>query len=234
MRRPLVLWFALAGAGVMLSGPAASLGGAGAVKMRFACYPAQFSGFRAQPATFVDQFSRSVSLVVQVPQAVCAPAPGSSASYLTCYRVTVRRTRFLVRTRRVVDEFTKTPLAVRVSALLTLCAPSARVDAGASSPRGLDFFTCYAAKPSRVIAANGVLVADQFGSSRDAVHTPINFCAPGAKTGSQQIDRTRFLSCYVEESQTKGTTVVVKSAFGYLKAALGPRRQLCTTARLAA
>jgi hypothetical protein len=125
--------------------------------MRFACYPAQFSGFRAQPATFVDEFSRSVSLVVQVPQAVCAPAPGSSASYLTCYRVTVRRTRFLVRTRRVVDEFTKTPLAVRVSALLTLCAPSARVDAGASSPRGLDFFTCYAAKPSRVIAANGVL-----------------------------------------------------------------------------
>jgi hypothetical protein len=204
-----------------------------ALPSRFVCYPGQFSGFRAQPVTFIDQFSKVATIVIRIPGTVCAPAPGSSANYLTCYRATVRKTKFVARSVKAVDEFTKVPVAATLSRLLTVCAPTSRVDTGGGTPKRLDFFTCYSTKWSRTTTHTDVAVSDDFGSSHDDVQTGNIFCAPAARSGLRQFDRTRFLNCYTVKSSTKGTTVVVKNALGYLKAALGPRQQLCTTAHLA-
>ncbi len=181
---------------------------------RFACYSAQFGVFRPQTRSLVDQLSRFASVAVSIPETVCAPAPGTSTSYLTCYRVTVNSSKFgVVQTLRIFDEFAKAGLTVRVYRLLSLCAPSTRVDVAAQNQtaKGLDLFTCYLAKPTSSITYANVAVGDDFGKSNDTLTLPLRLCAPAAVKGSRQVDSTRLLACYTANSETKGTTVVVRN-----------------------
>ncbi|HZO95953.1 MAG TPA: hypothetical protein VFB42_01140 [Gaiellaceae bacterium] len=235
-RRPAA---ALLAAAVLLVGGATSApalrAAHGAVRARFACYPAQFGPFRAQPVTVSDEFSR-LAVSVAGPESVCAPAPGSSTAYLTCYTALAGTAAGAPRTVRAADEFSR--LAVTVSRLAALCLPSARVDAGGSGvpARGLDSFSCYGAAASAGTRGD-VPVGDAFASSRDTIGSPSRFCAPATWVGSrvrgvQPSDRSRFLTCYADRSSAKGTIVVLHNGFGYLKAALGARTSLCTTAAL--
>jgi hypothetical protein len=203
-----------------------------AVRARFVCYPAQFSPFRAQSRTIIDKFSQVTSVSVAVPETVCAPAPGLSTSYLTCYTVSAVKAASTPQPVRASDEFGKA-FSVAPAKLLTLCLPSARADTGGSSTpsKGLDSFTCYAAKAA-VVPHQGVSIIDDFGNSQDALGTPFRFCAPAAAKGAQVADGTRFLSCYTDRSATTGKIIVLRNEFGYLKAALGPRGWLCATATL--
>jgi hypothetical protein len=226
---------AIVGLAALTSGAAASTSApraAQATHARFACYPAQFSPFGAQTRTIVDQFSRLASVSFTVPETVCAPAPGLSTGYLTCYTINAVKSAATPGPVRASDEFAKS-ISVAPAKLLTLCLPSARVDGGGSSvtSKGLDRFTCYAAKAS-VVTHEGVPVIDDFGNSNDSIGAPLRFCAPVAWKGSSVADSTRFLSCYTDQSATKGKIVILRNEFGYLKAALGPRAWLCATATL--
>ncbi len=140
MRRSLRLAFATTVAfGAVASVAGASVGNSDVASLkasaRFACYYAQFSVFRPQTRILVDQLARVASVSVSAPESVCAPAPGLSTSYLTCYRVTVTTSRFRPQTKYVLDEFNKSVLKLSVYSLRTLCVPSARVEVGTRMSR---------------------------------------------------------------------------------------------------
>ena len=207
-------------------------GNAATVRARFACYPTQFSPFRPQSRTIIDKVSRVASVSIATPETVCAPAPGLSTSYLTCYTLSAVKAASTPQPVRASDEFAR-GFSVVPAKLLTLCLPSSRVDTGGSAvpSKGLDSFACYAAKAA-VVAHQGVSLSDDFGNSQDALGTPFRFCAPAATKGTQVADSTRFLSCYSDQSATTGKIIVLRNEFGYLKAALGARGWLCATASL--
>jgi hypothetical protein len=202
---------------------------------RFACYPAHFSPFRPRLLRVSNQFARG-SVLATVPETVCAPAPGASTGYLICYTIAPRTPLVTPKSLRAYDEFAK--FIVRFSKLLAICVPSARVDTGGSSAttKGLDSFTCYAAKAS-ARAPGVVSVGDDFGASQDTIRVTNRFCIPTSWSGTgieflRASNRSRFLNCYLVQSETKGTTVIAHNNFGYLKAAVGPRTSLCATAQL--
>jgi hypothetical protein len=196
---------------------------------RFACYPAQFGSWHAQTRALADKLSfarAAASVSIGAPQTVCAPAPGASSAYLTCYAAksrTVPQT-----TYGVTDEFARS-FSVTAQALGAVCLPSTRVDQGgsASSATSKSLLSCYTAKAS-VPARSGVAVSDVFGSSKDSLAAPLGLCSP-AGWKSPAPDGS-FLTCYSDETPTTGTVVVLRNEFGYLKAALGPRAWLCTSA----
>lgn len=195
---------------------------------RFACYLAQFGPFRPRPPqTLVDAFTRTRVSVI-APDSVCAPAPGAQTHYLTCYRAKAR-TGFGTRpTPKGDDEFGR--FRVKVSALQTLCVPSARVDDGGLRIVATEnLFTCYSTT-GRSLPSLRVQVEDEFGRSDDALTGLVSLCAPAARSGSRPYDSRRFLTCYTDRSETTGTTVVLRNEFGYLKASLGPRARLCVSA----
>jgi hypothetical protein len=206
---------------------------------RFACYPAQFSAFQGRKLGLVDELAKHQFGSVTAPQTICAPAGSDgnldrSANYLTCYRMSFLRisgSNFL--TARATDEFGK--LTMRLLIPVALCVPSARVDQNMSAEpsTALGLFTCYSGKPTSAIDRKGVVVADDFGQSADDVRGPAGLCAASAKSGST-IGSRRSLTCYEVDSQTKASTVVVRNDFGILKAALGPRGQLCVAATFTA
>ena len=198
----------------------------------FACYSAQFTAFRPQTRTIEDAWSGVASLSVYAPAAICVPAPGASTSYLTCYRVKVRKNQLASRAVSLVDAFSRMSHGVRVDRLETVCVPSSRVDMGGSRlpVGGLDRFACYTAKNSRPATYNNVMVADDFGQSADSIAGPLRACAPMAFGASRVSNRGRFLTCYADKSETKGMSVVVRNEFGFFKAALGPREAVCATA----
>ena len=198
----------------------------------FACYSAQFTAFRPQTRTIEDAWSGVASLSVYAPAAICVPAPGASTSYLTCFRVKVRTSQLAARAVSVVDAFSRISQRLRVYRLETVCVPSSRVDIGGSRlpVGGLDRFACYTAKTSRPATYSNVMVADDFGQSEDSIVGPLRACAPAAFGASPVSNRTGFLTCYTDKSETKGTSVVVRNELGFFKAALGPREAVCTTA----
>jgi hypothetical protein len=239
MRRSLAVQLALAAtavlAAVLSSGATAATSapkGDDAVRARFACYPARFSPFRAQSRTITDKPSGIATVSLVVPETVCAPAPGPATSYLTCYTLSVANVGTTPRPVRVSDEFAKS-FSVIPSKLLTLCLPSARVDAGGSSSQSkdLDSFSCYAAKAA-VVSHQGVSVVDDFATSQDTLGAPFRLCAPAAAKGGKVFDSSRFLGCYSDQSATTGKIIVLHNEFGYFKAALGARGWLCATATL--
>lgn len=205
---------------------------AGAPPTRFACYPAQFGSWQDQTRTLSDKlsFARAAAAVsIGAPQTVCAPAPGASAGYLTCYAAksrTVPQTAYAV-----TDEFARS-FSVTVQALAAVCLPSTRVDQGgsAAAPTTKTVLSCYTAKAA-VPARSGVAVSDAFGSSKDSLTAPLGLCSP-AGWKSPVADGT-FLTCYADQTATTGTVVVLQNELGYLKAALGPRGSLCTAASIA-
>jgi hypothetical protein len=215
-----------------LAAIASAAAAAAASPARYACYPAQFSSWHAQSRTLADKLAYardSTTVSIDAPESVCAPALGSSTGYLTCYRVKPAGPASPA-SYTVTDEFTKFSAALQ--ALATVCVPSTRVDRGgsASAPSTKSLFSCYAAKAAPP-ARSDVSVTDPFGTSKDSLAAPLRLCSPAgwkapAPDGS-------YLSCYSDRASTTGTIVILRNEFGYLKAALGPRAWLCTTASVA-
>jgi hypothetical protein len=201
---------------------------ASAPPTRYACYPAQFGSWRAQTRMLADKLSfarAATSVSIGAPETVCAPAPGGSSSYLTCYAAksrTIPQT-----TYAVTDEFARS-FSVTVQALGGVCLPSTRVDDGGStSTPAKALLSCYTAKAA-VPTRSGVAVGDVFGSSKDSLAGPLALCSPaGWKTPAPD---GSFLTCYGDQTSTTGTVVILQNELGYLKAALGSRGSLCTAA----
>jgi hypothetical protein len=215
---------ALLGASDVKPAPVAS-----AVPSRFACYPSQFSAYKPQTRTIVDAFSKLTTVTLAAPVSVCAPAPGLSAAYLTCFRTKIGASRFRSRTITLSDEWVKR-FPVTLFRLQTVCAPTARVDAGSSSPaKGIDLFACYTSR-SNVSSLDKVDISDAFGKSSDEIGAPYQLCASATVRGRQQFEPRRLIGCYSANSKTKGGTIIVRNEFSYLKAILGPRYQVCTAA----
>jgi hypothetical protein len=139
-----------------------------APRARFACYPAQFSAFKPRTQTLTDQLRAKLTLSVDSPDTVCAPAPGKSSGYLTCYRATINSTNLPSATVHGSDEFG--PIDARVYTKgMTLCVPSTRIDTTPGSmAKELDPFTCYPSGHASV-GRTGVIVADEFGSAADTI-----------------------------------------------------------------
>jgi hypothetical protein len=198
---------------------------------RFACYGGQFSPFTRQRLKLVDRLAGTLSATAYVPGEVCVPATstGSPSSYLTCYRAKVA-TAFSSKSVRATDAFQRAAL-LRLSRPSTLCLPSARVDENRSATpsQALTLLTCYPVRPRRLVKRDGVKIVDAFDKSADSLSGPYRLCSPAWKS-SDTPATGRPLTCYTVESTTKGTSVVVRNAFGFLKAALGPRAWLCLTA----
>jgi hypothetical protein len=214
-------------AAILLGAVAAGARGADVRPTRFTCYPAQFSAFHARKVTLGDAGSKQAA-VVDLPEAICAPGGnGGSADYLTCYRLSVDA---VPRPLTAADEFGR--LSLRPAKAATLCLPSARVDAAgvAPSPNG-DRLACYTAVPAQPVKRDGVMVEDGFGRSKDGVGGPVRVCTPVSLNGAAVAGRSG-LTCYDLQSETKGSTVVIRNDWGYLKASLGPRTRLCTTATI--
>jgi hypothetical protein len=196
--------------------PAAAHSEALAPAARFTCYPAQFSAFLPQRQTLVDQLTLTRQLFsVDLPERVCAPAAaegesfGDASSYLTCY--SARTAPFAPRDVRLRDGFGTTTL--RLLRPVAVCMPSGPFDP----------YTCYAVQLSARQSGATLTVTDGIGSSKESVGFATRVCA------STGVVRRPLLTCYGISSDVKGSTVVVKNAFGFLKAALGPRDQLCTS-----
>jgi hypothetical protein len=214
--------------------PAVSNNAQLAPRARFACYPAQFSAFRPRTQTLTDQLHAKLTLSVDFPDTVCAPAPEKSSGYLTCYRATINSTNLPSAIVHGSDEFG--PIDARVSAKgMTLCVPSTRIDATpGTTAKVLDPFTCYPTSRAS-IGRTGVIVADEFGSAADTITARAALCAPaaisggGPTSGGRPADPAHDLSCYSVGSEVKGTSMIMKDQFGLLKAALGVRSRLCTT-----
>jgi hypothetical protein len=211
---------------------AAIASAAAAPPARFACYPAQFNSWHGETRTLADKLSfarASTTVSIDAPESVCAPATGSSAGYLTCYSVKAPKPASQA-SYAVADEFAK--FSASPQALATVCVPSTRVDQGgsASAPAGKGLLSCYAAKAAPP-ARSDVSVTDPFGTSKDSLAAPLRLCSPaGWKSPAPD---GGYLSCYSDRTSTTGTIVVLKNEFGYLKAALGARAWLCTTASVA-
>jgi hypothetical protein len=201
---------------------------ASAVPTRFACYASQFSAYKPQTRTIVDAFSKLATVTLAAPVSVCVPAPGSSAAYLTCFRATVAASRFRSRTVTVRDEWAK-GFPATLFKLQTVCAPSARVDVGSATPAsGIDLFACYTSRSK--LPSLDVDIKDVFGTSSDLIGAPYQLCASATVRGRKQFEPRRLFGCYSANSKTKGTTIVVRNEFSYLKAIVGPRNQVCTAA----
>jgi hypothetical protein len=203
-----------------------------ATPVRLACYPAQFGSWHVQTRTLADKLSfarDAASVSIGAPQTVCATASGSSSGYLTCYAAKSRT--IPESTYNVTDEFGRS-LSVTAQALGSVCLSSTRADQGgsASAPASKSLLSCYTAKAS-VPARSGVAVSDTFGTSKDSLGALVGFCSPaGWKLPAPD---GGFLTCYADQTATTGTVVVLQNEFGYLKAALGPRGWLCTSASFA-
>jgi hypothetical protein len=225
MRRLVVLVVCAAAAGVPLGSTSSEALGRGelSARARFACYPAQFGSFKPRTLTLADRFGAQLVLAVSFPESICAPAPGSPAGYLACYRTRLISTTVTSAVARGLDEFGR--LAARVTSKgLTVCLPAARVDRRPTlRARGLDPYACYRTTATAPLGRS-VSVVDDFGTGADTASGRIALCAPAGT-----IDPGHLLSCSTLESQVRGATVIVRDELGYLKAALGVRNRLCTT-----
>jgi hypothetical protein len=190
-------------------------------RARFACYPAQFGSFKPRTLRLADRFG-SIAVAVTFPESVCAPAPGSQAGYLACYRTRLTSARVKSSAAQGLDEFGR--VAPRITRTgLTVCLPAARVDRLPTlRARGLDTYACYRTTTSAPLGRS-VAVVDDFGMGRDTAGSRFALCAP-----SGTIDGDHLLSCSTLKSQVRGVTVIVRDKLGYLKAALGVRSRLCT------
>jgi hypothetical protein len=206
---------------------AASNGAQLAPRARLACYPAQFSTFKPRPLKVADQFGVKLTISVDFPDTVCAPASGKSTGYLTCYHTTVNSTNMSSTVVRGSDEFGAINTRVYVKGP-ALCVPSIRLDSAAGSPvKGLDSYACY---PSTgpTLGRPGVTISDDFGSTSDTVTARALLCAPAAIGSTGPVNGRLGLSCYGVGSNVKGTSAIMQDQFGLLKAALGVRGRLCS------
>jgi len=229
MMRGATRTFAVAVTAVLAAAACAVAAPDSATPVRLACYPAQFGSWHAQTRTLADKLSfarDATSVSIGAPQTVCVTASGSSSGYITCYGAKSRTTPEA--TYNVTDEFAKS-LIVTAQALGSVCLSSTRADqaGSASAPASKSLLSCYTARAS-VPARSGVAVSDAFGTSKDSLGALDGFCSPAG--WKSPVADGSFLTCYADQTATTGTVVVLQNEFGYLKAALGPRGWLCTSA----
>jgi hypothetical protein len=213
--------------------------GAGATRAReaalpldhFTCYPATFGSFNARKVRLADQFGKSVAVVSQ-PLRLCSPASKNGQAlvnpraHLVCYPIK-RTPQFQARKVLVKNQFgSQTMTVVRPE---TLCVPSSKATTGTPGPipTRLDHYTCYTVDPGGTFKQRVVKLADQFGTSRDTVVTPVSLCAPTRKRGSALVQPRLHLTCYRIKSATKARRVVTRNQFGLLKALPTIRQLLC-------
>jgi len=196
--------------------------------LRFACYPAQFTGFRRpRPQQIRDDLSRrAAALVVVAPEMVCAPATPSERRYLTCYRTTPNAVSVKM---RVSDDQSRSKQTFGSFQREGLCVSSTRVGVP-SSTRAPSVFVCYRAVAAPAQRASNAFVADAFGRSTDSLSGPHRLCAPEVPTGSRAPVARGYLTCYTAASETKGSIILVRTDFGSVRAALGPRARVCVAA----
>jgi hypothetical protein len=214
------------------SSVSASDGGQLTPRTRLACYPAQFSAFKPRLLKLADQFGVKQTLSIDFPDTVCAPTPGKSTGYVTCYHTTLKATNTPSAVVRGSDDLGAINTRVDVKGLL-FCVPAARIDNAPGSPaKDLDSFACYPSLGPQ-LGRMGVTVTDDFGSGSETISTRSTLCAPAAIGSTRLIDRHLGLSCYGVGSNVKGTSVLMRDQFGLLKAALGARTRVCAALTLA-
>jgi hypothetical protein len=197
----------------------------------YACYPSTFGTFKTRRATLADQFGKRTAVIRQ-PVRLCTPAKKNGQAminpraHLVCYPITVSP---LFTPRRVVVKNQFGSMTLSVTRPETLCLPSSKTTTGApgSVPTKLDHYTCYTIDPHGAFKRRVVSLADQFGTSRDTVVTPVRLCAPTRKNASALIKPRLHLVCYQIKSARKGRRVTIRNQFGLLKGLPGLRQLLC-------
>jgi hypothetical protein len=197
----------------------------------YACYPSTFGAFKTRRASLADQFGKRTAVVRQ-PVRLCTPARKNGQAminpraHLVCYPITVSP-QFTPRTVLVKNQFGSMTLTVVRPE--TLCLPSSKATTGAPGqvPTKLDHYTCYTIDPHGTFKRRVVSLADQFGTSRDTVVTPVRLCAPTRKNASPLIRPRLHLVCYQIKSVRKGRRVTIRNQFGLLKGLPGLRQLLC-------
>jgi hypothetical protein len=94
-------------------------------------------------------------------------------------------------------------------------------------PKNLDHYTCYTVDPESKFQTRIVKLADQFGTSKDTVVSPVRLCAPTRKNGLPLIRPRLHLVCYRITSMTRGRRVAVRNQFGLARGLPGVRQLLC-------
>lgn len=204
-------------------GPSAAVGR----QQQHACYPGQFTPFRARKVAITDSVVRKVSVTVRRPLDVCAPAVVDGARsidpslYLTCYEATATGV-----VGRSLGTVSNAFGAVRVSVASprALCTSSSRT----SRPPLPVRFTCYSVTSPVTAKRADSTVGDTFGTARDSVLVgrPVRFCTEPTRAAPQH------LMCYTVSSETPGRTVVVTDEWGVLRGSLGRRDRLCLQSSL--
>jgi len=197
----------------------------------FTCYQATFSSFQVRKVGLADQFGKSVAVVSQ-PLRLCSPvskngqALVSPRAHLVCYPIKLTP-QFQARKVLVKNQFGSQTMTVARPE--TLCVPSSKATTGTPGPipTKLDHYSCYAVDPSGTFKSRVVKLADQFGTSKDTVVTPVSLCAPTRKRGSVLVNARLHLTCYRIKSATKARRVVIRNQFGILKSLPTLRQLLC-------
>jgi hypothetical protein len=212
---------------VALAAAAASSGSVNAPSAT-ACYSAQFTAFVPRVVTLSDAIATS-TVRLDYPDTVCTSAPGSAPDYLACFAAKSVRTRAAQAGSIRAVAGLWTAVAFRPVAS-SVCYAGTQEDSGhVSKPSpGVGPYVCYAAGRGTATASagDGVTVKDDFGSSTDKLVRASRVCASATSGASS------YLACYTVDSDTVGSTVVVRTDFGLTRAAPGPRDELCAPARV--
>jgi hypothetical protein len=198
------------------------------VRQQNACYPGQFTAFRARTVKISDSVA-TLTAIVRRPLDICAPAvldrvkAANMRLYLTCYEISAPP----VGPRSL--GYVSNPLGnfrLRVKSARALCVSSSR---GPSAPAQLRL-TCYGVLLHTNSRHVDRMIADTFGTSRGSISVgrPVTFC-----TGKQQGSKASLnLVCYPITSETTGRTIVLTNEWGVLRASLGLRDRLCIQSSL--
>ncbi|TMA36420.1 MAG: hypothetical protein E6J79_13250 [Deltaproteobacteria bacterium] len=200
----------------------------------YKCYKAVgTSGFTRRPATLVDQFGTTFSIVVK-PDALCNAVDkngegiGDPTAHLECYVITQASSK-LRQPAAISNQFgTATSL---VMGPRRLCVPSQRD--GVPSALNLDHYLCHReARPTPRFLRRAVTLADDYESKTTLVLRPDSLCAPVNEDGGGIKDPTTHLQCYRIRQVGGQTRFAPRSAtttnlFGSGSLAVRAPRTLC-------
>lgn len=193
-----------------------------------ACYPAQFTPFRARKVQISDSVAK-LTAIVRRPLDVCAPAAvdrarsADASLYLTCYEISAPA--ISPRSLRSVSNSLGTA-TVTVASPRALCTSSSRT----TKPPAPLRLTCYRVTSPASGKRSDKTIGDTFGTSLDSVLVgrPVSFCAESARGTTAPL----HLMCYAASSETTGRAVVVTDEWGVLRGSLGRRDRLCLQSSL--
>jgi hypothetical protein len=197
----------------------------------FACYDGLFGEFTTRKVKLSDRFGTR-SAIVGRPVRFCSAARvngGTSPdpyAHLTCHPIRAPKP-----TPRSVTTSTRLgSLSMTIVKPLTLCAPSSTVSGGTLTPppTSLDYVTCYSTTLGGSFSARSVTLIDKFSTSpsRDVVTSPTSLCAPTSVNTARRRG-SRLLICYELRPRATSRSVAGRSPFGFFKASLEARKQVC-------